>query len=174
MARPSTWIPRVPVILAALESSTEERFSRPEVEQLFGVSPSRAKTLMQVAGGRHTKGVWSIPRQKLLDYVKFSPEAHEFRAHEERQKDLMVKLQNAEKEARLRRVEIPQASRDEWPVLKDLLPKLVFTPGAFTVAHCGTEDLLHTLWLLGQCLGTPGDYQKFKEMVETKQERMSA
>lgn len=177
MPRPATWIAHVPEILEVLEKDSRERLGREDVEKLFGVSASRAKEIIAIAGGKLTKKGFekTVLRAKLLDYVKFSREAQDYRAHLERKVELAKKLARDRENARLRAVPIAAEAADRWTTLDEVLPRLGFDPGVLRIVHDGTaEDLIRTIYRLGQGLGGPGEFERFSRMVEERRPAVEA
>jgi hypothetical protein len=184
VARPKSWLSTISQILAAAETGPE-RYDRRAIEGLFRISATQAKDLMPDIGAiPDPTGKLTVSRENLLAYLKFSPDAADALRESERRKKLAKKLKDGEEELKLRRVVIPLQPGDRWSLLGDLEPLISNVapeggkPGQFTIDYTDTDDLLRTLYRLGQAIVNEIGEEQFRRltspvMVKEKAERMA-
>jgi hypothetical protein len=165
MARPKSWLVRLPLIVENLEASAIESFSRPEIERLFQISRSQATQLMSVAGAvRPGPGVdATLSRENLLFYLRHSPEGQDAMVEVARRKRLGATIKQADKDLIFHTVQIPCTEADEWAGFDDL-PNLSLTPGVLTVVFSDPLDLMGQLYRFAKAAGA--DWEAFLQMYE--------
>ena len=163
MPRTKPWIGRLVQITEALESSAVERFTRAEVEHLFGIGRSAASDLMKLAGHSLLSGELTVTRESLLFYLRNSREGQDAMAELARRKKLARTLQKATEEVRLRAIHLPVTSADEWTRFQDL-PNVSVEHGILTVAFSDPLDLFTQLYKFAKAAG--GEWDVFVKMCE--------
>src|SRR5579883_2364412 len=172
MARPKSWISRVPAIVDHLKSPGDERLGTLAVQELFGVSASQAKEILGFAGAVAKPGfALSISRESLLYYVENSPEAAEALREHARRQALAKKLATAEEDQRLRRVPIAAKPGDEYSLLRDLPDVTIESPtedcaGEFRIVFRDREDLLRQLYRFSKAIAYQVD--EFNQLTAVK------
>jgi hypothetical protein len=166
--RQKPWMPRLPLIIEALQVSTVEWFLRSDVEKLFACKPTAARDLMAIAGksdpgpGMEAR----VSRQNLLWYVTHSSEAQDAMQELARRKRLAETLNQAALDNKLRRVQIPATAGDKYALLRDV-SSVSLKPGKLEVVFTDARDLVHQLFRFTMAVGNEWDgFEKLCE--ETK------
>jgi len=154
--RKPAWIPRLVQITEALERSDVASFRRAEVEAIFGISRSGAKTLILVAGGKAHGNELIVSRESLLDYLRHSPAAQDAMQELGRRKRLAHTLAKATEDLRLHSVKLPVTPADQWTLLRDLT-SISLQPGELRVVYNDAYDLMAQLYRLAVAAGNEWD-----------------
>jgi hypothetical protein len=177
MARTKPWVPRIPQILQAVESSEVPYWTRPEIEQLFGIGRSAAWELMQLVGvspGAAQGAEHRVTRSNLLHYLKHGREGAEYAQEQARKKKLAGHLNAAARQQQLRSIKLPVERSQEW-LLKDLANVSIAASsgggGTMLVVFSDALDLAGQLYKLAEAMGA--EWDQFVELCEGKKEKPS-
>lgn len=167
MARPKPWLPRLPLIIEALEDNTEDWvwYTRKDIERLFQIGRTAAWDLMAVVGISRDGGNGleaAVTSEALLHYLRTSNDSHAALVELARRKKLAVTLHQASEENRSRTVRLPATSTDEWTRFQDL-PNVSLAPGMLTVVFKDPLDLFAQLYRFAKAAGN--EWDAFEKML---------
>src|SRR4051812_23937926 len=133
MARPKPWLPRLPLIIEALEAQAEDWhwYTRRDIELLFQVGRTAAGELMHVAGITRPAAPGleaAVSSENLLHYLRNSPDAQDAMQELRRRRKLAERLAGANEDTKLRAVKLAVTPADEYTLLRDL-PNVSIDPG---------------------------------------------
>ena len=160
-ARPQ-WLLAIPDAIRQLEELDRELLVRRDIEQLFGVSRSRAAQMMRTFGGQMTGYARTLPRTRLLRQLRTYREGTEFRVEQVRRAHLMTEL----RKARLTgiRVTVPVEALEGR--LSGLPAGVVVERDRIEVRYAGTKEAVVKLVALATALNN--DYERFEALVAAK------
>ena len=157
-ARPR-WLLAIPDAIQQLEALDRELLTRRDIEQLFGISRSRAAQLMRTFGGQLTGYARTLPRTRLLRQLRTHRAGSAFRGEVQRREHLMTEL----RKARLTgiRVAVPVEALDGR--LSGLPAGVVVERDRIEVRYAGAKEAVVKLVALAQALNH--DYERFEALV---------
>ena len=157
-ARPQ-WLLAIPDAIRQLEDLDRELLTRRDVEQLFGVSRSRAAQLMRTFGGQMTGYARTLPRTRLLRQLRTHRAGSAFHGEEQRREHLMTEL----RKARLTRIRVKVPAEALEGRLADLPAGVVVERDRIEVRYAGATEAVAKLMALAQALTR--DYERFEALV---------
>jgi hypothetical protein len=170
MPRKIEWIAFAAAAIRQIENDQAPYVDRRTLQSMLHLSPRRTQQIIQIVGPVQVGTSYMVPREELLRYLK-TVAGGELQAEVAQRKvvgSTIDKLRTEHvEESRLRAIPIAAKAGDRYSTLDDVLPNLDFEPGVLRIAHSGAEDLVRTLYRLGQALGL--DYQVFVMKVENPQ-----
>lgn len=145
MARPITWLERVPEIRRSVADSVRSHYTRRELEALFQVQQGAASRLLEIVPTLKVNGSYLAEREGLLAFLDRISETDDVTT-------LMRRLK-AEKRAPSRRSVRTMVRRDTAPVsLAGMPDTLKLERGRMEINFETIEELVQTLYVLARIL----------------------
>ena len=157
-ARPQ-WLLAIPDAIRQLEALDRELLTRRDIEQLFGVSRSRAAQLMHTFGAELTGYARTLPRTRLLRQLRTYRSGSAFRGEAQRREHLMTEL----RKARLTGVRVTVPVEALGGRLSGLPAGVVVERDRIEVRYAGAKEAVVKLVALAQALNH--DYERFEALV---------
>jgi hypothetical protein len=153
------WLLAIPDAIAQLETLDRELLTRRDLEQLFGVSKTRAAALMRTFGAGRTGNVRTLERTRLLRQLRVRRTGAVFRGEVDRRARLLATL----RQARITGIRVPVAADVRSLRLAGLPAGVTVEPDRIEVRFRGARDAVGRLFALAQAL--TNDYERFEDLV---------
>jgi hypothetical protein len=176
MPVPKTWIPRIPSILAELESSQIEMFDRSQIESMFELQRRRALLLMVEAGAVKDRLGYLVSRDKLVTYVLMVKRVEEERR--DRHQQTMSSIDRGSAELREVREYLSRNQKEQlrYSLTEEVLEASITSlpqgvhiiPGQIVIEvnDASVEDACQKLYALGIALAN--DLAGFERLLKGK------
>lgn len=158
-AKPA-WFPRLPAILAELESLAVEHLDRQAVERIFGVGERRARQLMAGLPALQVGNAVAVSRVALLERMRSTVGGARFQWEAQRRARVSSFLQEARKQAAAASVALPVPRSRAFA---DLSADIILDPGELRVRFASAEDLAAKLYALAQAMAD--DWSAFEKRL---------
>ena len=159
MPPPVRWLLSLPDAVEQIEKLDRDLITRRDLEELLGVSRSRAAALMRVFGAELAGSILVLRRASLLRTFQQVIAAGSFSRELDRRDRLVQYLH----QARTAAVRVPVVP-PEAPRRRDGLPPgVTVEPGRIEVCFEQPRDALSALYALAQAL--LADYDRFEDLV---------
>lgn len=157
MARPITWLPRLPEIRRSVAESVRSHYTRKELEALFEIQQGAASRLLEIVPTLTVNGSYLAEREGLLAFLDKVADAKDVTT-------LMRRLR-AEKNAPSRRSVRSMVRRDTSPVsLAGIPDTLRLARGHLEINFETMEEMVETLYMLARILDD--DLEEFARQYE--------
>jgi hypothetical protein len=153
------WLLAIPDAIAQLETFDRELLTRRDLEQLFGVSKTRAAALMQTFGAEPTGNVRTLSRTQLLRRLRAQRKGSAFTAEVDRREHVLATL----RQARIANLRVPVPVDVFSGRLAGLPDGVTVERGRIEVRFTGARDAVTRLFALAKAL--TNDYDRFETIV---------
>jgi hypothetical protein len=159
-----TWLVRVAEIRAELSAMTAPVIDRAVCERLFRVRRRRALQLMQFFGGWQSSQALLIDRLDLLRQLEPLEAGADYVLTRRRRERLVEVLENARRQQRARRVQLPVEREAPDRGAESLPDGVLLDAGNLNVRFENAGDLLAKLYRLSQAAAA--DFDAFRRAAE--------
>jgi hypothetical protein len=153
------WLLAIPDAIQQLETFDRELLTRRDLEQLFGVSKTRAAALMHTFGAEPTGNVRTLSRTQLLRRLRAQRKGSAFTTEVDRREHVLATL----RQARLATIRVPVPVEVFSVRLAGLPDGVTVEPGRIEVRFAGARDAVTRLFALAKAL--TNDYDRFETIV---------
>jgi hypothetical protein len=153
------WLLAIPDAIQQLEALDRELLTRRDLEQLFGVSKTRAAALIRTFGAGRTANVRTLRKTQLLRQLRARQNGAASSGEVDRRPRLLATL----RQARITRIRVPVSVDVRALRLAGLPAGVTVEPGRIEVRFRGARDAVARLFALAQAL--TNDYDRFKDLV---------
>jgi hypothetical protein len=157
MARPISWLPRLPAIRHSVSESVRSHYSSSDLEQLFEIQPRSAQMILALLPTVRVGNSQLVEREALAGLLA-RLEAADNPARE------LAAIRAQGKPPIVRRKLRELVRRDVDAGLSSLPQNVIIEPGALAISFTTVEDLARSLWQLAQLLDE--DLEGFAERYE--------
>ena len=159
MPPPVRWLLSLPDAVEQLERLDRDLITRRDLEELLGVSRSRAAALMRVFGAEMAGTILVLRRASLLRTFQQAIAGGSFSRELDRRDRLVQYLH----QARTAAVRVPVVPPEAPRRMDGLPPGVTVEPGRIEVRFEQPRDALSALYALAQAL--LADYDRFEDLV---------
>jgi hypothetical protein len=177
MARPVSWLPRLPALLRSVSESVRSHYASGEIERLFEIQPRSAQMLMNLLPTVRVGKSLLVEREALAGFLGRLVEAGDPAAE-------LKSIRAQGKPPAVRRKLRDLVPRDVDAGLTGLPANVALEPGSLTVRFADIEELALALWRLAALLqedleGFAARYEPVREVnvretAEDEEERAHA
>ena len=168
MPAKSSWLLRIPNIVAHLQALDTPVIDRRICERLFGVRRRRAIQLMQQFGGYHSGNTILVDHLTLITTLKDVEQADEYAWEIIRKQTLYNKLDQLHRCKDATRIRLRVSEQAQHNMIEDLPLGLTLVPGKLVVEFDAPEELFAKLYELAQAAAN--DYDRICNKVATGRE----
>jgi hypothetical protein len=145
MARPVSWLPRLPVLLRSVSESVRSHYASGDLERLFEIQPRAAQMLMGLLPTMRIGKSLLVEREVLAGLLARLADAGDPAAE-------LAALRARGKPPTVRRRLRDLVPRDIDAGLVELPDNVALEPGSLTVRFATVEELASSLWRLAALL----------------------
>lgn len=159
MARPLSWLPRLPLIRQSVANSARSHYGRRDLERLFEIQPRAAQKLLEALPTVQVGTSYLVERDALLALLDAVRQAD----------DPAAVLTSARKRSPARRTLRQLVAEDRPPATWETLPaSLTLAPGEVRVSFSRVEELAAALAALASLLDQ--ELEAFADRFEPRQQ----
>lgn len=177
MARPVSWLPRLPALLRSVSESVRSHYASGDLERLFEIQPRSAQMLMNLLPTVRIGKSLLVEREALAVFLGGLADAVDPAAE-------LASVRSQGKPPTVRRKLRDLVPTDISAALTELPPNVTLQPGSLSVRFGTVEELAASLWQLAALLdqdleGFARRYEPVREMdsreaAEDEKERADA
>jgi hypothetical protein len=145
MARPVSWLPRLPALLRSVSESIRSHYASDDIERLFEVQPRSAQMLMNLLPRVRIGKSLLVAREALAELLVRLSEADDPAAE-------LGSIRTGRKTPVVRRKLRDLVPRDIDAGTTELPPNVALESGSLTVRFATVEELAASLWRLAALL----------------------
>lgn len=145
MARPVSWLPRLPALIRAVSESVRSHYASGDLERLFEIQSRSAQMLMGLLPTVRIGKSLLVQREALAGFLGRLAGAEEPSAE-------LFAMRAAGKPMAVRRKLRDLVPRDVDAALTELPPNVALERGSLTVRFATVEELAASLWRLAALL----------------------
>jgi hypothetical protein len=164
VARRSSWIHRIPNVLAELESSEAPLIDRSDLEALLDVSPRHALRLLHQLGAVEIGKNLVLERPRLIEGLRAIADGEDVRYERRRLARVSRVIEDLRQEVHARRVPIEVGTRPGDMLFGSLPAAVRLEPGRLEIRFTSPQELLARLYELSQAIAN--DYEQFEQALE--------
>lgn len=145
MARPVSWLPRLPALLRSVSESVRSHYAAGDLERLFEIQPRSAQMLMNLLPTVRIGKSFLVEREALAVFLGRLADAEDPTAE-------LASVRSHGKPPTVRRKLRDLVPRDISAGLTELPPNVALEPGSLSVRFGTVEELASSLWRLAAIL----------------------
>jgi len=145
MARPVSWLPRLPALVRAVSDSVRSHYASSDIERLFEVQPRSAQMLMTLLPTVRVGKSLLVEREALAGFLERLVAADD-------PAEELAAIRSQGKPPVVRRKLRELVRRDVTANLTSLPPNVALEPGLLGIRFSTVEELAGSLWRLAQIL----------------------
>ena len=145
MARPISWLPRLPALVRSVSESVRSHYASGDLERLFQIQPRSAQMILGLFPTVRVGKSLLVEREALAGFLARLTEAEDPYAE-------LAAIRARGKPQAVKRKLRDLVPRDIDAGVTELPPNVVLEPGSLTVRFATVEELATSLWRLAALL----------------------